>query len=298
MNKILDRANMVAQFFRKRLSSYCKEQTMTSAIFLVCKSICLFLILWLCVSTSALAGPLTDRLSEFPHWEGKPPVQLAEGDLSYPNWMAGTWQATSTLVELVAPLAPEIVTPGFEGNRLEQNHIIKFKVRFVNKHTLRKQLLVPLLKTGDETSVVADRSFNGLNIALAYLSNSSKDAPQMVTPPVLSVKVDPNNPNRQVTFLRGDRQLVSVVTGRASESPAAEQFLATEVSQQVFQGRGQIYLNEVETTTAYQLLSSGAIAANQMTAIYLSPQDPDYFAAARHPVALYRYRLELLPVDR
>ncbi len=60
---------------------------------------------------------------------------------------------------------------------------------------------------------------------------------------------------------------------------------------------GQIYLNEVETTTAYQLLSSGAIAANQLTAIYLSPQGPDYFAAIGHPVALYRYRLDLLPVD-
>ena len=140
-----------------------------------------------------------------------------------------------------------------------------------------------------------------MNIALAYLGNSSKnvnDAPQTVTPPVLSVKVDPKNPNRQITFLRGERQLVSVVTGRASQIPAAEQFLATEVSQQVFQGRGQIYLNEVETTTAYQLLSSGAIAANQVTAIYLLPQDPDYFAAVGHPVALYRYRLELLPVDK
>ncbi len=71
----------------------------------------------------------------------------------------------------------------------------------------------------------------------------------------------------------------------------------------MFRGETDIYLNEVETTTAYRVVglgkneSSGSkkIVADQVTAIYLSPQDPDYFAAAGHPVALYRYRLELLP---
>lgn len=263
---------------------------------LLLRSICLVLILWLCVTTSALAEPLADRLAQFPRWESKPPVQVAKGDLVYPEWMVGTWQVTSTLMDMVAPLAPEIVTPGFEGNRRYLNQPLRFQVRFVKQRSpisLRQKLLVPLLKAS-EPSVVADRAFNGLNIALAYLGDSQKTF--KATPPVLSVKVDPNNPNRQITFLRGERKLVSVVTGRASEIPAADQFIATEVSQQVFQGRGQIYLNEVETTTAYQLLSSEAIAADQATAIFLSPQDPNYFAASGRPVALYRYRLELLPV--
>ena len=57
----------------------------------------------------------------------------------------------------------------------------------------------------------------------------------------------------------------------------------------------QIYLNEVETTTAYELKQTG-IEANQVTAIYLYPQDPNYFQANSRPVALYRYQLELLPV--
>ena len=35
------------------------------------------------------------------------------------------------------------------------------------------------------------------------------------------------------------------------------------------------------------------IEAEQITAIYLSPQDPDYFTAAGRPVALYRYELIL-----
>jgi hypothetical protein len=90
--------------------------------------------------------------------------------------------------------------------------------------------------------------------------------------------------------------LVSVVTGRLSETIAPDEFVATEITQQIFHGQTDIYLNEVETTTRYQLQNSGAIAADQITAIYLSPQDPDYFNAAGYPVALYRYQLELLPV--
>ncbi|MEW5859950.1 MAG: DUF6816 family protein, partial [Cyanobacteriota bacterium] len=48
--------------------------------------------------------------------------------------------------------------------------------------------------------------------------------------------------------------------------------------------------------TAYHQLHS-SIEADQVTAIYLSPQDPDYFKAIDRPVALYRYRLQLLPVE-
>ncbi|MUL37107.1 hypothetical protein BWI75_12325 [Gloeocapsopsis sp. AAB1 = 1H9] len=58
-------------------------------------------------------------------------------------------------------------------------------------------------------------------------------------------------------------------------------------------------VNKVESTTAYHYLpqSHFVIEADQGTAVYLSPQDPDYFAATSRPVALYRYRLEFSPVD-
>jgi len=48
----------------------------------------------------AEAGQLADRLAQFPHWESKPPVTVAEGDLVYPDWMEGTWDVTSTLAGL------------------------------------------------------------------------------------------------------------------------------------------------------------------------------------------------------
>jgi hypothetical protein len=226
------------------------------------------------LASPAIAGPLTERIAQFPNWESKPLLKPAKGDLIYPEWMAGTWKATSTLVEMVAPLAPKIVTPGFENNRKYINIPVTFVVRFQ-----------PALTTSD-SEIIADRAFNGFNIAEAYLG---KDA-------VLNVKIDPNSPNRQITFLRGDRQLISTVTARQSEREN-KRFVATEVSQQLFQTGPRIYLNEVETTTSYTKPPSpgSTISAQQITAIYLSPQDPDYFIAGNKPVALYYYTLELVP---
>lgn len=290
---------------------------------------CLFLalLLW---GGEAQAGLLADRLAHFPNWKSKPPVTAAEGDLIYPAWIEGTWNVTSTLVEQVAPLAPEVVTPGFEGNRRYLNEPINFLVRFkaINpkevaianrffpfkmQHLGRSQL-----PRSDKTPmVVADRAFNGLNIAKAYLGDAR----------VQSVKVDPDSPNRQITFLSTGRQLISIVTGRASEILDPNRFIATEVSNQFFRGTLQPYFNQVETTTAYQLKRAAlrrsansmnvatatryahatqtltlkpslAIDADQITAIYLSPQDADYFKALNRPVALYRYRLQLRPVER
>ena len=105
--------------------------------------------------------------------------------------------------------------------------------------------------------------------------------------------------------MKGDKELISIVTNRGSETPSKNEFIATEISQQIFQGEAQIYLNEVETTTGYNFFRVGQeigatknmIEADQVTAIYFSPQDPNYFAALGRPVAIYRYRLELVPVE-
>ncbi|HEY9694307.1 MAG TPA: hypothetical protein V6D15_19055 [Oculatellaceae cyanobacterium] len=247
---------------------------------------CLVLVL-LFWSSTAQAGQLTQRLAQFPYWESKPPVSAAKGDLIYPDWMEGTWNVTSTLVDLAAPLAPEVVTPGFESNRQYLNQPVSFTVRFVKASSKSQTGIILPLQTN--TQVIADRAFNGLNIGRAYLGDRA----------IQSVKVDPNSPNRQITLLRGDRQLVSLVTGRGSENPTSDQFVATELSQQIFGGKPQLYFNTVETTTAYTLIQSKTpqIEADQVTAVYLSPQDPDYFKAIDKPVALYRYRLRLLPIE-
>src|SRR4028119_844212 len=84
----------------------------------------------------ARAGVLGDRLSSFPNWESKPPIAVAKGDLVYPDWMAGNWNVASTLVDLAAPLAQNIVTPGFESNRQYLQQPILFKVRFQPKKNI------------------------------------------------------------------------------------------------------------------------------------------------------------------
>lgn len=257
---------------------------------------CLLSIVIMLWQPLAHAGPLSDRVAAFPQWQGQPPVQVAKGDLVYPEWLAGTWQVTSTLIDLAAPLAPNVVTPGFESNRQYLQQPIDFTVRFGPTAAPKSisALPLPIPQSRNAGEVVADRAFNGLNIAKAYLGDRA----------VLAVKTDPNSPNRQITLLRGDRQLVSIVTGRATEAPAPDQFITTEVFQQQFRGAPQLYFNQVETTTAYQRAKTAegpAIVADQITAVYLSPQDPDYFKAGglsnTRPVALYRYRLEFFPVN-
>jgi hypothetical protein len=248
-------------------------------------------LLWFLWGGTAQAGELVERLATFPDWQQKPSVQAASGDLSYPDWFTGTWEMTSQLVDLVAPLAPDIVTPGFDSNRQYLNQPITCRIRFVPARSLPQAiatltLTLPQVQTDDP--IVSDRAFNGLNLARAYLGDRA----------VLAVEVDPTNPKRQVTTLRGGRQLVSVVSGRAEEAPAGDRFLTTELFQQVFRGTAQPYLNQVETTTDYHYSNrERKITADQITAIYLSPQDPQYFKAGDRPVALYRYQLTLSKIS-
>ena len=159
--------------------------------------------------------------------------------------------------------------------------------------------------------VVVDRVFNALSISRAYLGDGV----------VESVKINPNSPNEQLTTLKDGLQLLSVTTGHQSERPAPNSFLTSEFFQQIFRSSDQPFLNQVETTTKYSYLPASdlvsansnansnaevnltetdrneisTIVADQYTAIYLSPQDPNYFDAIGTPVALYRYRLKLTP---
>jgi hypothetical protein len=273
-----------------------------------------------------IAVSLSDRVNNFPSWE-KLPSPRAEGDLFYPDWMEGDWQVTSTLVDLAAPLAPDIVTPGFEGNRQYLNQPVSFPVKFVKASgelaaKNRKKAFLPLSVKGfnKSTNVVADRAFNGLSLARAYLGDRS----------VISVKTDPENPNRQITLLKGDgplgtrvdRQLVSVVSSRATETTSDGRYITTEIFQQLFKSGTNPYFNSVESTTAYRKLNTNPnpnpyisqkniskldiskpdipttdtlkpiIEADQITAVFLSPQDPNYFKTGDSPVALYKYHLE------
>lgn len=243
-------------------------------------------LLWLSFSPSAAANSIADRIAAFPRWEDKPTLQTATGELVYPNWIAGSWTLTSTLIEMVAPLAPEVTTPGFEGNRQFLNQPVRCPVRFVPSNALNGNAFsMPLLslptKSLVKAEVVSDRAFNGLNLAKAYLGDR-----------VFRVWLDPRDSTRMITKFRDNRKLFSTTTGRAIEQPDGTHFLATELFQQFFQSPEKPYKNQVETTTAYTLNPNGTISADQMTAVYLNPPHPKAFLAGDRPVALYRYQLE------
>jgi hypothetical protein len=235
----------------------------------------------------AMATSLPQRIAEFPRWSLATNL-IREGDLTYPEWFAGEWTATSTLREQVAPLAPDVVTPGFERNKVNIDRPYSFQVRFGST----TNTVAPGITVAAEKSVVitSDRTFNGEQIANAYLGVNAVKSIQTINQPQIV----------QITRLQNGTELRSTVSGYlsesitegASEAIGVDSFATTEIDQQVFQGK-TTYLNTVETTTNYHLVSQHHIAAEQVTAIYLSPQDPDYFKALQRPVALYRYTLEL-----
>jgi hypothetical protein len=237
------------------------------------------------------AGALQERLDQFPNWRSPPTLQVAKGDLHYPDWMAGDWQVTSTLVDLVAPLAPDFITPGFAANQKTLQQPVTFAVRFgpgvVQSEPTPSSFPVATVRT-ITPGIVADRAYNGMNLATALLG---KDALQ-------SIKADPRSPNRQVAVFQNGQRLLTQVSHRWVEMPSPHHFVSSELYQQTFRSNTQIYLNRVENTIAYQRIVSAPplIEANQVTAIYLSPQDPDYWKARDRPVALYRYRMRFEPV--
>jgi hypothetical protein len=236
---------------------------------------------------SVLAGQLSDRLSRFPDWQSPPKGTVAKGELLYPEWFDGRWTATSTLKEAVAPLSPELVTPGFEQNQASIGKPVVFTVRFSDQ-----VMPTPIKGTQGITGfkphrttvgIVADRVFNSTSLGNATLGDGY----------VQSVELDPNDFSRLTTQFKNGQQLVSESRERSIEQNNAEQFITSEMFLQTFRTSSQIYLNQVENTTDYHRVNRDRIDANQITAIYLSPKDPGYFKAKSRPVALYRYELIL-----
>ncbi len=239
------------------------------------------LLVFLWFTSNAEAATLQQRIDEFPRWSVATNL-LTQGELTYPEWFAGEWTATSILREQVAPLAPQVITPGFERNWVNIDRPYTFQVRFGSTTTTVSPGITVNTVIQQQKKIVADRTFNGEQIATAYLGANAVKSIQTVDQPQVV----------QVTQLQNGTELRATVTGYRSELLGTDRFLTTEIDQQVFQGK-TIYLNTVETTTSYRLIGQHHITADQVTAIYLSPQDPNYFQALQNPVALYRYTLEL-----
>lgn len=128
---------------------------------------------------------------------------------------------------------------------------------------------------------VADRAFNASQIGTALLGDG-----------LISVRNDPANPNRQVTLLRGDRELESTVVGRRSAQPDGATFLADELTLQVLHGAGPPRISRVEVLGRWQRLEDGSINGEQWQGSYASPA-AGLAAAVDHP---QRFTLRLVPL--
>jgi hypothetical protein len=228
----------------------------------------------------AQARTLAERLAAFPTWPAAQQLQTT-GELTYPQWLAGEWVVTSTLVDRIAPLAPQIVPPSFQRSQSELNRPTTFRVRF-GSTTTNVSAGISVNQKSPPSKILIDRVFNIEQIANTYLgANAIQKIRSFQTPEVV-----------QVTELRDGTILTAKVTGYRSETPDPNHFIATEIQQQLITGQRST-ANTIETLTSYHRLDSQNIQANQITATYLSPQDPHYFQAAGQPVILYRYQLTL-----
>jgi hypothetical protein len=223
---------------------------------------------------------LRERLQQFPNWPEVSGLRTT-GELTYPQWFAGEWLVTSVLTTRVAPLAPEIVSPGFDRSQQDLDRPYRFRVRYGSSTTAKAPGL-EVRQQDSLDSIKIDRAFNIEQIANAYLGANVVESVRAFRQPAVV----------QVTKLRNGTVLKAIVTGYRSESPTPQKFITSEVQQQIFQGQ-QTTANRVETLTSYQQQNPQNITAEQVTATYLSPQDPDFFRAAGRPITLYRYRLTL-----
>ena len=119
--------------------------------------------------------------------------------------------------------------------------------------------------------IVGDRAFNANSVGRALLGEQLQ-----------RVRNDPQNPNRQLADLSGDRYLESTVVGRRSERPPTDHFLADELSLQVLHGPGEPRVSQVETLSRYVRIDGDRIEAQQWQVSYDSPAAGLIAEAKRH----------------
>jgi len=224
--------------------------------------------LWL-VGCGLNPGSLESRVALAPSLT-TPSYGLEGQDLYYPDWFEGTWQLTSTLTDLTAPLGVEYTNPtSFAKSQRERGQPLTYFVRFYRN---------------DQGRMIADRVFNTIAAIQASQGQGS----------VLEVILDVNQPDRQLIRLSGNRRGELYITRRHSEHPTPTRFNSLEFYRQVLGSLNRIPVTkDVETTTLYRQINGDTLEATQLIAVFLVPTDERYFASTGRAVTIYRYALKL-----
>ena len=237
--------------------------------------------------TSAFAITLENRINSYPQWNSKLNLPQPDRDLIFPDWFEGKWEVSNILKEQIAPLAPRFKTPGFDQNEAYIDREILFDVQYIPTIEIPKQENFLPSIVNKKPIIIADRAFNGKSIAQAYLGKENVD----------KVIINSRNSTEQITNFSSENQLISTIVGRQQQTINDNKIITSEITRQFFRRPQSVYLNFVESTTEYELINPQLIKGRQISAIYLSPEDPDYFLAIDKPVALYYYELMLTKIN-
>eukprot|EP00290_Baffinella_frigidus_P010323 CAMPEP_0180158760 /NCGR_PEP_ID=MMETSP0986-20121125/27099_1 /TAXON_ID=697907 /ORGANISM="non described non described, Strain CCMP2293" /LENGTH=309 /DNA_ID=CAMNT_0022108673 /DNA_START=102 /DNA_END=1031 /DNA_ORIENTATION=- len=233
-------------------------------------------------SAEALSKPLLPAI-----------VALPAPDIVYPDWMEGTWVASSSFAGFELPvkklsketLMKDADIPGFQKLSVlalpDVGSPMKFPVRFVR---------------GEKGTVVEDRAYN----IVSTIDNS------------LGYKVVEKATCSQdrcsITFTQGktrNAERVELFTlTRESEKTGEDVFVCSEYLRQVTYslsttfGVARQVVGEYAHFWTYQRRPDGSIRANLLTAAYLQPQDALFFDAPTDPVVVYSNDFTLSPLKR
>jgi len=216
------------------------------------------------------AAPMEPPAASRPAWLGNTPPSLPDPL----EQRQASWPAWSLPAPLSRPGQEDLVWPAWFRGEWEVSSTavegdsapLHWRARF---------------QTDSKGRTVADRAFNAGQIGTALLGNG-----------LISVRNDPANPNRQVSLLRGDRQLESTVVGRRSARPDGATFMADELTLQVVHGLGTPRISRVEVIGLWHQLEDGSISGEQWQTRYASPA-AGLTAKAERP---QRFSLRLVPL--
>ena len=177
---------------------------------------------------------LEQRFSNWPEWTLPAPLPRPRGrqDLIYPSWFDGTWEVRSEQLD-------------DQGHRQSGDEPLLHQARF------------RLNQRGD---LVGDRVFNARSIGEALLGAQ-----------LLRVEQDPDQVNRQLARLKGDRMLETTVIGRRESNPSERSvFFSDELALQVLHGPAAPRISRIETLTRYERCGA-AICADQRQVSHAGP---------------------------
>lgn len=250
------------------------------------------------VSLAARFEAPPDRLTQPPYlapWDPK--------TVFYPRWMFGEWRVRSKFTAVAIPLGPKFVPPGFlqaaqaspddGGVGSEYAYNLRFYSTLPDTFDNNARVLLGLGAPRD--AIIADKAFNtkamssaflGYPGAVASVEHDPRDAPlrQTVTLSSLGPDMAPLPPRRLELYVNALQSETDADTGA---------FRTSELARQVLVAVRDVQVTDYEVVNEYRSVGEGKVVGRQRSLLYLHPQEPLYFRAQFHPVALFDYEFEM-----